>query len=167
MSNSISYPRGNINLHNLNHLVKFTYLHVIWSQIFIMSNSISYPKDQRIVVSTILVGLGWHCLWYIPKYSNGLFAMYVKWNLYLADMDHLWAWSEEAPTGVATTLLAEPFSTGGGTPHLPSDSRGSKTWTPPSDKPTANWFGSVGCAAITSGCTLELLHKKWKRIQGG
>ena len=79
-----------------------------------------------------------------------------KRNLSLADMDHLWASSEEAPTEVAAILLVDPFSMGGGTPHLPSDSRGSKTWTPPSDSPTANWFGSWGCAAITSGCTLEL-----------
>lgn len=47
------------------------------------------------------------------------------WQLF----DHLWGCSEpEAPTeGEADTLLADPFSTGGGTPHLPSDSRGSKT----------------------------------------
>jgi hypothetical protein len=75
-------------------------------------------------------------------------------------MDHLWTSSEEAPTEVATILLADPFSMGGGTPHLPSDSRGSNTWTIPSDNPTANWFGSCGCAAITSGWTLELLHKQ-------
>jgi hypothetical protein len=47
------------------------------------------------------------------------------WQLF----DHLWGCSEpEAPTeGEADTLLADPFSTGGGKPHLPSDSRGSKT----------------------------------------
>lgn len=80
------------------------------------------------------------------------------WNLALG---HLWGWSEaEAPTeGVIGALLAEPFSTGGGRPHLPSDSRGSITWTEPSDRPNANWFDSCGCAAITSGWTLELLEK--------
>lgn len=74
--------------------------------------------------------------------------------------DHLCCWSDPAaPTeGVVGTLPAEPFSMGGGTPHFPSDSRGSNTWTPPSDSPTANWFASCGCAAMTSGWTLELLH---------
>ena len=76
---------------------------------------------------------------------------------------HLCAWSElEPPAALAGKLLADPLSTSGGTPHLPSDSRGSKTWTAPSDKPIANWFGSCGCAAITSGWTLELLHRKWE-----
>lgn len=49
-------------------------------------------------------------------------------------------------------------STFGCKPHLPSDSRGSKTMTLPSVSPIANWWGSWGCAAITSGYTVEL----WK-----
>jgi hypothetical protein len=63
--------------------------------------------------------------------------------------------------------LGDPSSTGGGTPHLPSDSSGSNTWTPPSVSPKANWFGSWGCAAITSGDTEELhqheKETKWKK----
>jgi len=47
----------------------------------------------------------------------------IGWNW----IDHLWTSSEEAPTELATALLADPFSIGGGTPHLPSDSRGSNT----------------------------------------
>ena len=58
--------------------------------------------------------------------------------------------------------VADPFSTGGGTPHFPSDSSGSNTLTSPSDSPTANWFGSCGCAAITNGYTGEL-HQHGKK----
>lgn len=78
-------------------------------------------------------------------------------------MDHLcdWSWADPPTKGVDGTLLADPFSDGGGTPHLPSDSSGSKTWTEPSDRPNANWFDSCGCAAITSGCTFELQDKTW------
>lgn len=49
-----------------------------------------------------------------------------------------------------------PFPAGGKVPHFLSASRGSSTTTTPSFSPNANWFRSDGCAAITSGCTLEL-----------
>lgn len=77
----------------------------------------------------------------------------------------LWCWSEHEapPAGAADMLLTDPFSGGGGTPHFPSDSSGSKTCTPPSVIPSANWFGSDGCAAITSGYTAEL-EDKWRGI---
>ena len=63
--------------------------------------------------------------------------------------------------------FGDPFSTGGGTPHFPSDSSGSNTLTPPSVSPMANWFGSCGFAAITSGYTEELHQhgKKQRRIK--
>lgn len=69
-------------------------------------------------------------------------------------IDHLWGWSELAtPEGL---LLPAPFSEGGGAPHWPSDSSGSRTQTPPSVRPRANWFASDGCAAMHSGYTLIL-----------
>lgn len=52
-----------------------------------------------------------------------------------------------------------PLSAGGDTPHLLSDSVGSITLTDPSINPTANWFGSWGCAATTTGYTDWLLVK--------
>lgn len=52
-----------------------------------------------------------------------------------------------------------PLSIGGLTPHFPSDSVGSITLTDPSDNPMANWFGSNGCVATTSGYIAWLLHK--------
>jgi hypothetical protein len=69
-----------------------------------------------------------------------------------------WGWSKATAGGavVEGTLPDAPFSAGGGTPHLPSDSRGSKTWTLPSVRPMANWLGSWGCAAIARGYTVEL-----------
>lgn len=71
-------------------------------------------------------------------------------------------------------LLADPFSAGGLTPHFPSDSSGSNTCTPPSVRPKANWFGSEGCAAITTGYTVVLSKQvgsyqkqwiMWKTVQ--
>lgn len=58
----------------------------------------------------------------------------------------------------AKTLIAPfvPLSDGGPHPHLPSVSKGSTTCTPPSVKPRANWFGSMGCAAMTRGYTEPL-----------
>ena len=69
-----------------------------------------------------------------------------------------WGWSKATAGGavVEGMLPDAPFSAGGGTPHLPSDSRGSKTWTLPSVRPMANWLGSWGCAAIARGYTVEL-----------
>lgn len=78
-----------------------------------------------------------------------------------------WGWSKlEGAIGEAIEMqLGDPSSTGGGTPHLPSDSSGSNTWTPPSVSPKANWFGSWGWAAITSGYTEELhQHGRKKKI---
>lgn len=74
-------------------------------------------------------------------------------------LGYLWACSDAPPAAVllAAAPLDDPFSAGGGIPHLPSDSSGSNTWTPPSDSPNANWFASCGWAAITSGCALELI----------
>ena len=68
---------------------------------------------------------------------------------------HLRGWSELGAPEVV--LGPAPFSTGGEVPHFPSDSNGSSTWTPPSVSPSANWFGSDGCAAMTRGYTLKLL----------
>lgn len=67
-------------------------------------------------------------------------------------------WSEPEPPAARAVdmLLDDPFSAGGESPHLPSDSKGSNTWTPPSVRPIANWFGLLGCAAITSGYTFAL-----------
>lgn len=48
-------------------------------------------------------------------------------------------------------LFSIPLSTGGDTPHFPSDSEGSITLTDPSVNPIANWLGSRGCAATTCG----------------
>ena len=69
---------------------------------------------------------------------------------------HRWGWSDAE--GVDAKALDEPFSGGGATPHLPSDSSGSNIWTPPSERPTANILDSCGWAAITSGWTFELLQ---------
>lgn len=42
-------------------------------------------------------------------------------------------------------------------PHFGSASDGSMTFTVPSFMPRANWFGSEGCAAITTGKAEPLL----------
>lgn len=55
-----------------------------------------------------------------------------------------------------------PFSCGGGTPHFCSASDGSTTCTVPSLIPSAIWFGSEGCAAITIGKAAPAL----RRIKG-
>lgn len=52
-----------------------------------------------------------------------------------------------------------PLSIGGLIPHFPSDSVGSITLTDPSVDPMANWFGSNGCVATTSGYAAWLLQK--------
>lgn len=49
------------------------------------------------------------------------------------------------------TTVADPLSTNGSMPQLSPTSRGSKTLTPPSVRPTANWVGFCGCAAIAIG----------------
>jgi len=67
-----------------------------------------------------------------------------------------WGLSKGTAGGAGGMLLDAPFSAGGGMPHLPSDSRGSKTWILPSVRPMANWLGSWGCAATASGYTEEL-----------
>ena len=74
---------------------------------------------------------------------------------------YLWTWSgawllvvDDDPV----LPFSIPLSTGGVTPHFPSDSEGSITLTAPSVNPTANWFGSCGCAATTSGYTAWLLQ---------
>jgi len=59
--------------------------------------------------------------------------------------------------------FSTPLSTGGLVPHFPSDSVGSITLTDPSVNPKANWFGSSGCVATTSGYTVWLLQKNKKR----
>lgn len=65
----------------------------------------------------------------------------------------------------AVLPFSNPLSIGGLEPHFPSDSVGSITFTDPSVNPTANWLGSNGFAATTSGCTDWLLHNSTTQIK--
>mgnify|MGYP007132935288 CR=1 FL=1 len=73
------------------------------------------------------------------------------------------AWELDATVVVVKEDFIVPFSVDGGDPdpdpHLPSASVGSTTYTAPSLNPIANWFGSDGCEATTSGYT-ELQHNQ-------
>lgn len=80
-----------------------------------------------------------------------------------AHVFHLWSCSGAgllAMEGEAVLPFCIPLSTGTATPHFPSDSDGSITLTDPSVIPTANWFGSCGCAVTTSGDRVWLLQSE-------
>jgi hypothetical protein len=78
--------------------------------------------------------------------------------------NHLGVWSDPwlPDVGPDGTPVGVPLSDGGPTPHFPSDSSGSNTCTPPSLRPRANWLGSTGWAAMTSGYTVELSNNTTK-----
>lgn len=102
--------------------------------------------------------------------ANVLVIYYTRINYQLrfcnAHVFHLWSCSEAgllAMEGEAVLPFCIPLSTGTATPHFPSDSKGSITLTDPSVIPTANWFGSCGCAVTTSGDRVWLLQSEKKK----
>lgn len=77
-----------------------------------------------------------------------------KCELKLMYMNHLWSCSEFELLVIEGEVVL--LSADAETPHLPFGSMGSMTLIDPSDIPTANWFGSCGCAATTKGYILWL-----------